>query len=235
MRSKFILMLALVMGLVTTYFFYNYMQQFDAAAAINENTIDVVAVKEPVKKNQEITKGMLKVMAVPEQGLHPNTVKTMEEAVGLYTIAAMEPNEIVLSHHLQDQQEESLFVSRKIPEGYRAVSIGLNFVQSVSNLIEPDDYVDVVFTEQLKSGNETQIKTQMLLQKKRVLAIGRKMIETKEGEEYVEYNSVTLELNPEDAVKLVNASERGNVQLVLHTRVVSSGGDRDESESGQSK
>ena len=54
----------------------------------------------------------------------------------------------------------------------------------------------------------------------------------KEDEEYVEYSSVTLELKPEDAVKLVNASEKGDLHLTIHSKIIEQG---DQSKATNSK
>ncbi|WP_409252342.1 Flp pilus assembly protein CpaB [Bacillus sp. SCS-153A] len=220
MRSKIILFLALVMGGLTTFLFFNYMQQFDSAKVVNANTEKVVVASEKIEENQRITEGMLKVVQMPSQGLHPQAARTVEELTGKYATAAIETDEIILTHRVKSEKEEELFVSRKVKDGYRGVSVGVNFVQSVSNLIEPEDIVDVVASETLKDEKGQQIKTEQILSKVTVLAVGRKMLETKtEEEEYVEYSSVTLELRPEDAVKLINAAEKGPIHFTVHTRI----------------
>lgn len=222
MRSKIILLLALLLGAVTTFLFFQYMQQFDEEAVKNESMVEVVVAAEKIKENQRITANMLEIAEVPEAGLYPETVRNSTEIDGKYATATIEVGEAILTHRVKSEKEENIFISRKIKDGFRAVSVGVNFVQSISNLIEPDDEVDVVFSEVIKlEENETTIKTEQILSKVRVLAVGRKMIAaTSEEEEYVEYSSVSLELKPQDAVKLINASERGNIQFTLHTRVL---------------
>jgi pilus assembly protein CpaB len=219
MRSKLILIMALIMGAVTTYLFFDYMKQFDKEKVMTEATVNVVVASQNIQTNQRITSGMLQVVAKPKTGLHPQTVMNISEIEGKFSTSNLTSGEIVLSHHMKEEKDENVFVSRKVSEGFRAVSIGLNFVQSVSNLIEPEDYVDVIFSETIDNGQQKQTNTSIILQKARVLAIGRKMIPSNGPEEYVEYSSVTLELKSNDAVKLVNATERGNIQLVLHTRI----------------
>ncbi len=60
----------------------------------------------------------------------------------------------------------------------------------------------------------------MLFPKVRVLAIGQKLTVSEEDEQIVEFSTVTLELSPEDAVKLVNAHESGILHLALHSRII---------------
>lgn len=223
MRSKFILFLAIIMGSITTFLFYNYMKQYDATAVMSENMVEVVVASQPLKKNERITVDKVEVMNVPETGLHPQVVTSLQEIDGLILNADIEENEVILNHRVQHEEDEQLFVSRKVKDGFRAVSIGVNFVQSVSNLIEPEDYVDVIFSEEVKVNEQTTIRTELLLENVRVLAVGRKLIESTSAENYVEYSAATLELTPQNSVKLINASGRGTIQLILHSRVEEDG------------
>ena len=221
MKSKFLLFLAIIMGLATTYLFYNYMKAYDQAAVMSTNMSEVVVAKQAIKKNQKISPAMVTVVQVPTTGIHPEAIKKPAEIEGKYALADIAANETLLGHRLGTEKEESLFVSRKVQQGYRAVSVGLNFVQSVSNLIEPEDWVDVIFSEPPpKETDQLQIHSYLLIPRARVLAVGRRMLETTKEDSYVEYTSVTLELKPEDAIKLINASEKGNIQLILHTKIV---------------
>ena len=219
MRSKMILVLALVMGGVTTFLFFQYMKQFNTEVVMSENMVEVVVAKEIIRENQLITASMLEVTEMPQQGIHPQTIQSIGEIDGQFATADIEAGEPLLSHRLKSSKDETVFISRKVQEGYRALSIDVNFVQTVSNLIEPEDYVDVIFSETVKVNGEDTMVTEQLLNEKRVLAVGRKMQATTNPEEYVEYSSVTLELTPNDVVKLVNANERGNIHMALHTKV----------------
>ncbi len=220
MRSKIILILALLMGVVTTFLFFNYMKQFDTEMVISERMIEVVVAKERIEANTKLNASLVEIKEVPEKGLHPQVIKDISQLEGLYVTSPIETGELILEHRVQSELEEQLFVSRKVNDGYRATSIGLNFVQSISNLIEPEDYVDVLFSEVINT-NPTTVNTSIILQKVRVLAVGRKLVaKTETTEEYVEYTSVTLELKPEETVKVINASERGNIQLTLHSRLL---------------
>lgn len=217
MRTKLVLALAIVMGAVTTVLFYQYISNFQQEAAVNEAFVEVVTAKEPIAKNEKIVSSKLVLTRVPELGVHANALSDPSLAEGKIAESAIAAGEVVLSHHLKDTKEEALFVSRKIKEGHRAVSIGVNIVQTVSNLIEPEDYVDVIFSKTDKGSGE--MVTDVLFEKVRVLAVGRRMIESDTETQYVEYSNVTLELNPSQAVKLVDASVTGTLHLTLHTRV----------------
>lgn len=222
MRSKLILMAALLMGIATTVLFFNYMQKYDAAAAATETFVEVVAANQDIKENTIITGAMLQRIEVPAGAVHAQAIKDPTLAEGKVAAGNLAAGEVLLSNHISDQKEEALYVSKKIKEGYRAVSLGVNLVQSVTNLIEPEDYVDLVYLETDKETGE--LIPSIILENVRVLAIGRRMVQADTATEYVEYAAVTLEVKPEDGVKVIYADEKGIVSLMLHSRVVQEDG-----------
>ncbi|MCC2684005.1 MAG: cpaB [Paenibacillaceae bacterium] len=222
MRSRIIFIAALIMGLVTTFLFYNYMKQYNDTKSANETMVDVVAAKQPIKRNQQIQSGMLEMKQVPSLGLHPQAVNSVKEVEGKFADADIEAGEVLLSHRIKASADEAAVVSKKVRDGYRAVSVGVNLVQSVSNLIEPDDDVDVIVTVPPKDDARLESST-VLLEKIRVLAVGRRMVEVDDKHPYAEYTTVTLEVKPEDLPRLVNADERFTISLALRTRVVTEG------------
>ncbi|MDQ0256984.1 pilus assembly protein CpaB [Evansella vedderi] len=223
MKSRIILALALIMGAFTTFLFVQYVQQFKAAEAVNDSVVDVVVAKHPIVENQIITSDMLEIIRVTENNLHANTVHSMNEVVGHFAITTIEEGEILLSHRTKSDKEEMTLVSRKVQEGYRAVSVNADFVRSVSNLIEPEDYVDVILTETVATNeNDTELQSTLIFSEVRVLAVGRKMLPPVNDQvTYMEYSSVTLELEPEEATKLINSAEKGNIHFTLHSSITS--------------
>lgn len=220
MRSKLVLVLALVMGIVTTFLFFQYMKQVNAEKTMNSNLVEIVVAKEKIRKNEQISAQKLEMAMVPEKALHANSLKSIKDAEGKLANADIEQGEAILSHRLGTETSEAMYVSRKVREGFRAVSVGVNLNQSASNLIEPEDEVDILFSKKLP-GPEGKVQSQIILEKARVLAVGRKMVLPEDSEEpYAEYSNVTVELKPEDALKLVNSAEQGNIHFMLHKRPV---------------
>lgn len=218
MRSKIILLLALIMGIITTVLFFNYIKKLDEQKMSSDTLVEVVTAKQAIKKNQQISADMLQTTLLPSHGLHAHTVGRITEAEGKFATSDLEVGEVLLSHRLKETNEESQLVSRKVQEGYRAVTVDVNFIQSVSNLIEPEDYVDVISTPAERNGQP--VMSTLLLEKVRVLAVGRRLVEADSATQHVEYNAVTLELKSQDAVRLVNADELGNINLLLHSRII---------------
>ncbi len=219
MKSKVIMLLAIVMGLVTTFLFYNYVSNIKGTPASELKTIETLVAVRDIKKNELISQDMLEKVLLMDNGLYSEAIRDSARLNGKYALADIAKGEPFLPHRVLGAAEEKLFVSRKIKEGYRGVSIGVNHVQSVSTLIEPEDYVDVIFTKLGERDLGTVTVSKILIERARVLAVGRRMIETVDGELFVEYSSATLELKSPETVKIVNAANDGILTLTLHSRI----------------
>lgn len=218
MRSKLILMLAVVMGIVTTLLFYQYTKSINTQTTVTPKTIAVVVAKEKIAKNETITTKKLEFVQMPEQGVLPQSLKSFSNAEGKIATGVIEKGQPIFSNQLISKEDEGVFLSRKVKDGYRAVSIGVNFNQSVSNLIEPDDLVDIILTTG-DQNNQASLVSKILFEKVRVLAVGRTMLSPDQPKsKYVEYSSVTVELKQQDAVALINASQQGKIQFILNKR-----------------
>ena len=220
MRSKFILILAVIMGLITTLLFYQYTKNLDVEKTAASKTIEVVVAKEKIAKNEVISTEKLELVNMPESAVLSQTYKRMDEVNGKIATSVIDKGEQILPNRVINESKEKVYVSRKVRDGYRAVSVGVDINQSVSNLIEPEDLVDVVFTSAQSSqpsGDST-----ILLEKVNVLAVGQKMVASDQPNDKGEqYSSVTLELKPQDAVKLINSLGQGKIHLILYKRPAS--------------
>lgn len=225
MRSRTLFLLAIVMGLITTLVFA---YSFSAKNKVSDEPVEtkeVVVSLQVIEENTLITEEMVTLSVKPVTTVHASSLGTLEDVVGKLTTTRIEADEVLLPARVQSEQEVSDMVSKKVTAGQRAVSIRANLVQSVSNLIESEDYVDIVYTEEEKLTPETSsakatFKSSLLYSKVRVLAIGKIMTVRNANDELVEYASVTLEMNPEETIKLVQAHENGSLHLTLHRREV---------------
>jgi len=100
-----------------------------------------------------------------------------------------------------------------VPPGHRAVTVAVNEVAGVAGFLTPNNKVDVVLTTPIPgSPNETISK--IVLQNVPILATGQIAQEQKDGKPVV-VPTVTLDLIPDDAEKLVLAASKGSLQLLL--------------------
>ncbi|WP_054636868.1 Flp pilus assembly protein CpaB [Thalassobacillus sp. C254] len=217
MKPKKLVVLALLSGIITTIMFYIVinMESVDTAAQSTE-MVEVIVANKDIEKNEQITEDSITYKELPEDQVHTQAVKDPDILIGNFTSDSMKEGEVIMLHRMYQEGEESEFISKKVGDGNRAISIGVDYVRSVSNLIQPEDIVDVVV-----SIDEDPVQTEVVIEKVRVLAVGERMIEpgNEEGEDQ-EYHAVTLELAPEESVEVINASERGTLQLALHSKLL---------------
>lgn len=231
MKSRNILIAALIMAIITTVLFRQYLKELDKKYKANQHKVSIVVPKQNIGKYQKVTPELLELREFSEDSVHPEAIKTAGEVVGSYALADMKVGEILFASRFTNQFKENELIARKIREGYRAISIETNFVESLTNMIEPEDYVDITFSEKLEQPiNNNPIKTESLLENVRVLAVGKRIVESEainkgsnaggqQQANQVEYNSITVELKPEDILRIVNADERGNLKFVLRSKI----------------
>lgn len=239
MKSKYILIAAFVMAIITTILFRQYIVGLSNKYKNSQKTVSIVVSKVDIKKNQVVTKDMLEIKQFHTDSVHPQALKKIDDIVGEYALTDIKAGEVLFASRFTNQFKENQLITRKIRDGYRAIAIAATDVEAVSDLIQPEDYVDVIYTQVNKSDpNNTQ--TVVLLQNIRVLAVGKRISETasastnssnstnsttgtdktaQNNQTSGDYASVTLELKPEDVVKIANADEKGDIKFVLRSQL----------------
>ena len=115
------------------------------------------------------------------------------------------------------------FLAAALMPDHRAVTIVVNQETSHAGLIAPGDRVDVIFTMQVPSDGASQLNSfsRTILENIRVVAVGRRVesaVSEPESEENGGRNgddTVTLEVLPPEADRLVLATTRGSISLAL--------------------
>lgn len=230
MKSKIILVAAIVMAVITTILFRQYVVNLSNKYKSQQKMISIVVLKTDVKKNQKVTQDMLELKQFNAASVHPQAVKKINDIAGDYALTDMRAGEVLFASRFANQYKETSEITRKIRDGYRAVAISVTDVESVSSLIQPEDYVDVVYTVADKH-DANDVQTEILLQNVRVLAVGKKITESQSNalagtdktadkdKTSDEYTSITLELKPDDIVKIATADKKGDIKFALRSQL----------------
>jgi len=104
------------------------------------------------------------------------------------------------------------FMTYVVPQGHRAVTVAVNEVAGVAGFLTPNDRVDVIVTTPIPNNDKESI-SKIILENVPILATGQ-VTDQKEGKPVV-VPTVTLDLVPEDAEKLVLSATKGSLQLLL--------------------
>lgn len=214
MKSKFILIIALIMAIITTVLFRQYLVSMDNRAKAANKTVTVIVAKADIKANQKVTEDMLVTKDVSAGSILSDAIKKSSDIVGKYAVTDLKAGEVLYQVRFTDIVTEDKDITLKIAEGARAVSIGVNDITAVAKMIQPEDYVDIVYTY---NG-----QTSVLLENVRVLAVGKTLSDTNKDEKNAEtsdYGTITLQLYPQDVVKVVNADSTGDIKFVLRGKL----------------
>jgi pilus assembly protein CpaB len=103
----------------------------------------------------------------------------------------------------------------------RAISISVDTTSSVTNLVKPGHYVDIIGTfrfPEMKGDKSLDTLTLTILQCVHVLATGTQMANSSGSDAKGatrSYSTVTLEVTPKEAEMLIFASQKGRLTLTL--------------------
>lgn len=106
--------------------------------------------------------------------------------------------------------------SEGIPPGYRVMALPADEIHTLVHFLSPGDRVDVISSSFDGSGHRLHSRT--IAEEVVVLAVGRRQEGYQEaGEDDVEYPlSISLAVEPETALAILNASQVGEVHFLAH-------------------
>jgi pilus assembly protein CpaB len=111
------------------------------------------------------------------------------------------------------------FLAAVLAPGMRAVTIAVDNVTDENGLIWPGDYVDVLLTQSLgAAGSSKSIVSEDVLDDVRVIATGQELIKTAQsGPATAPDQTVTLEVTPDEASRVLVATNLGKLSLIVHS------------------
>jgi pilus assembly protein CpaB len=213
--SKGLLIVGVLLGLLTAYALYYYLNTLQETTQVAVPQSDVVIAKSTIPAHTRITAEMLEVRSIPEDLVHPEAGRRPALFVGGIARSEIVRGEQILSSRVYTEERPATF-SYRIPENMRAVSIPVDEVTGVAGYITPGDKVDVLVTIQDEEVNDGKVTTYTLLQNITVLAIGELPREV-EDDESRPVSTVTLEATPEQAEVLAFNHRQGSFHLTLRS------------------
>ena len=203
--------LAVAIAAIAAYFLYNYLQTQEkkVSEAVASETIVVADTEIPVGSTINATQ--VKKVTWPKASMPQGAFLSTEQVVGRVAIQTLMLDDPIIEAKLIPKEGSPGILTYKIPEGHRAMTVGVDQVAGVAGFINPGNMVDVVLTT-TPSGTSQAI-SKIVLQNVPVLAIAQ-TVENREGKAVI-VPTVTMDVTPEDTEKLAIASSQGKLQLVL--------------------
>jgi pilus assembly protein CpaB len=204
---------ALFFAAMAAWLAYSYLQQeMSSVKAVQPQRIIVAATDIPI--GATIVERQVKVAAWPKDSIPPGSAQLTEAVVGRVAIRPIAGGDAVTEQKLKPKSggAGSGFLTYVVPQGHRAVTVAVNEVAGVAGFLTPNDRVDVIVTTPVPN-NEKESISKIILENIPVLATGQ-VTDQKEGKPVV-VPTVTLDLVPSDAEKLVLSAAKGSLQLLL--------------------
>jgi pilus assembly protein CpaB len=199
--------MALVVSVLVTYFLYKRIKQQYGGGAL----IKVVTAAKPLDTGTALAAADLTLMDWPGNAPLDGAFNKPEDVIGrvvMYPIALKEP----IRDGLLAAPGATVGLSAKIPDGMRAVAVVTNELNNVAGFLFPGNHVDVLVSFRPEGSNNAMTTT--VLQNIEVLSTGERLQPDPNGKPQ-NVKVVTVLLAPDDAEKLLLASNQGTVQFVL--------------------
>ena len=204
---------ALVVAFLASMYVYHVLKRAQETVVKPVGHIQLVVAAAPVQVGQLLAASDVALVDWPE-GLQPQgSFAHKEDCVGRAAVVPLVANEVVLDQELA-QRGAGGGLPVSIPDGMRAVSVGVDDVVAVAGFVTPGTIVDVLATGTVPGGEGTgDTVTRTILEHAKVLAVGQQL--TTENGKPVSAPVVTLLVNPEDGEKLTLAASSGRIHLAL--------------------
>jgi pilus assembly protein CpaB len=198
----------MLIGLV---FIHQGISSYKKKLGIGQSMTEILISSHPLQEGQSLTEQDVLIQKVPEKYVPMGVLKPSDiyKITGYGLTRNIAKGEMILWNSINTQYSYQS-PSAKIEPGYRAVSIAVDSISSVSNMVQPGDHVDLITT--LEIPGEDKPSTLTLLQNVTVLTIGES---TTFEENKTSYSSVTLMVLPLEANIITHSGKHGSLSLVL--------------------
>jgi len=177
-------------------------------------TVERVVAAHDLPAGTRLDAALLALRAVPRDVAPSDSLSASEAASLLGTVlrTPLRAGDMIVAAHTQAAPAHAGF-SSKLAQGRRAVTLPVDVVNAVSGLLQPGDLIDLY----VSFDHQRRRVTAPLLQGVQVLATGS-LTEVPEAQAAMPgYATITLDVAPEDAVKLVAARQAGTLTAMLRS------------------
>ena len=190
-----------------------------ARLAPRQEMVEVVVARRDLKRGDAVSAETMAVRSVPRE-FAPGGVVTparFDAVAGMAVQAPMQAGEPLLASLVATAQSGS--ISSRVRPGVRAMTIAVDEVNSLSGMLQPGDRIDLMVTVRPPpmAGQLQSEITRTVMQDVPVIATGRQSRASQPDEMPTgrPYTSITVEVDPDRAQRLVVAQRSGKLTAVL--------------------
>ena len=211
-KPKFMIPLAILVGALTTYAAYKYLQaQKNGFKKPKTMTHSVVVAAKDLVMGSELSAENTRVVDWPEDLVPEGSFSQISDLNNRVLKTNVVAKEVIIDSKLAPTGSGSGF-SARIPVGKRAATVPVDVVSGVSGFINAESSVDVLVTV-AQPGRKNESITKVILENVEVLAVDQNT--DVENDKPMTVQSVTLLVTKEEAEKLHLAVNEGKLSLTL--------------------
>ncbi len=177
--------------------------------AMNDMAQVVVATLQ-IPFGETVQASDLRMIELPPDAVPAGSFTEVDSVVGRVSNQVIYPGEIVLEGRVAEHMGGSALASL-LEKGMRAMTVRVDDVVGVAGFLLPGNRVDVVSTR--RNGSNRNLDSNTILRNIKVLAVDQTASQERDGPMIV--RAVTVEVSPDQAETLVEATQEGKVQLTL--------------------
>lgn len=232
---KKVKIIALVSAVVTALLLFVFLNSLNKPTEVPKITVLTAAA--PIPADTPITADMLTAAELPSEAVLPGAMTDPSQVVGKVAKAEIYPGEQLLGEKLVEPGESSEnTLAYAIEPGMRAITIAVSETSGVAFMITPGNHIDILGAIMYDdtsadagggdpaAGNaasgESGAKsyTTLLLENVHVLAVDRVLSKSgKVNTDAPVYTTLTLQVTPEEAMKLSMAQFEGELRMLLRS------------------
>lgn len=220
-KSLFLLALALGCGLVASIGITQVMDNRDAEQNVPTGDTETVFVAlEDIGLGDILESQLLRLEPWPKDKVPEGALTKIEDVEGRRTKARLYAGEPILENKLFPKGASGMSATVRIPKGYRVIPVRVDSVSGASGMILPGDRVDVVlFVPENRCSGAIESGVHTILQDIKVFACNDVVEpDTTEGSsKSIKAQTISLLVPPDQAKKVVLATELGKIQLVMRS------------------
>ena len=222
-KNVIILLIALILGAFAAYTANSYIRSritsAEAALKHGDSRTRVVVAKQDLPRGTLITPEVVAVRNIPKKYTHADgiTPATFDAATNQHLEFQVRAGEELLWAQLDGGKSPTF--SARLSKGFRALTFQVDEINSISGMLRPGDKIDLIATLKKKFGSKERDVAFPLLQNVPVIATGQQVGKSNENVDGSQakrsYSTITLQVDPENAKRIIIAHSAGTLTAVL--------------------
>lgn len=215
---KKIKVLALLAALLTALGVFFFARSLGRPAAEPEQQVIVAAAD--IAENTVVRPDMVKKASLPVRAVLPQSVKDESLVVGKMLNVGVVSGQQILSGQLASTGSVGgRTLAYSVKPGMRAVTVGVDSITGLDGMIQPGDTIDLVAQLKNPQGASSAVTpaSVLLLQGITVLATDQNMTGKTVSGGTAAYKTLTLQVTPEQAVKLCYIEDNASLRAILRS------------------